>query len=150
MSDQENEEMVPIEVIYAGQRVDSKGKRNYVWMLASDPKTSWGWHDKLHIPAGVGNICQFHETADGQRFRVSGALGPKYLRRHEDTAQIRVWAIQDEAAKQRLIEKSLATKSAKVDPLDDLLKPIHDVAQYLTAVEKRALFAKIAEVIHRA
>lgn len=138
------ENVIPKEWIFKGIRV-SKGKRVYAWgTIGSD---SHGLYDKPLVAASVGGIYQFYETADGGSFKVSGKYAPHFLRRHDNLEDVKIWAAEEEAAKQHLARKSLNTKAAKVEPLEDIFAGLRAIIPKLNRTERRALFARIADEV---
>lgn len=139
------EKLIPKEWVFMGQRV-VKGKRVYAWMI---PDESGGvmYYKKALVPASIGGVYRFFESEDGSTIKVNGIYTPTFLRRHDNIEEVRIWASEDEAAKQELSVKAMNTKASKVDPLDELFAPLRRITKKLNGTERRALLARIADEI---
>jgi hypothetical protein len=135
-----------VDMIYIGVRISTDKKRVYAWVEVDDRDHVVCYNKQIIAgSAAVGNIYETWQSTDS--IKTGGDQQPKYLRRHEDDADILEWSIKDESAKQQLAVKSMNAKAAKVSPLDDELDKIRRMAAPLNATERSALIAKLSRII---
>ncbi len=146
MSENKQDDSVQTEWVYMGVRVDSKAKKTFYWADANNLDNTHAF-DKNIITASIGGIYSVWTTKGGSSVFTAGAKMPRYLRRIADKVMYCAWVTKDDAARQVAAVKSLNAKAARECPLDDVLKPIRQIAKNLTSAEKRALVAKVAEII---
>lgn len=148
--EEQNNELDEFLMVYMGIRLDSKGRKTYYWLPidSTDEYNDAKGYDSSVVMAAVGGVYKFYSPkGENNKIYVEGVNAPRYSQRYHDADRIKLWAIADEEAKQRLNVKSVNRKSAKVEPLDDILSTIRDVSRSLTAAERRAFHSKISEAI---
>jgi hypothetical protein len=123
---------------YMGLRLDS-GKPQYAWR---HPDGEYGHKDRV-ANVSIGAHVEVTLTSDRRRY-TSGPKAPHVLSsRHKDGVEVARWVALDERAQQERVRRSLETKSKAIDPLDELLQPLREVAGRLMPAERRALAARI-------
>ncbi|MDB5053128.1 MAG: hypothetical protein JWM44_1178 [Bacilli bacterium] len=135
-----------IEMVYKGVRENSRGKKIHCWSPVKNYRSSFTW-EKNPTPASVGGVYSFRSSEDEDTVFASKKIPPRYIRRLEDKEQVTKWALEEELVIEHFALKSLNTKAAKVEPLDDVLKNIGQIAGTLNKQEKRAFLTKISERI---
>lgn len=142
-----------ITLVYAGRRL-SRDKIVHLWYPWKDtdggvPQTddAYAWSKAL-IPAAIGAVYRFDGSFDGEgRLSVVGSSG-KLVRGVEFRADELLrgqWFAADQEADRVRSNKSMLTKAAKVEPLDEVMRKLRAVAVDLNRNERRALAVRILQ-----
>lgn len=151
VKEETKQEPIAQEFVYCGVRVGSDKKKSYLWARVGEPENEL-WFGKQLVTASVGGVYRMGETRrENGRTTVysSGKWDPIYQRRFSasevEEMYTAKWAAADEAARQEMYNKSLLTKAAKVEPLEDVLLRVENIAKTLNKAERRALMSKLSE-----
>lgn len=131
---------VTIALVYAGRRFTDGGKIGHLYYLGDEQVV----YSTRLAGASIGGWTEVDAIdAEGSRIYSSSA---RYLRREPDP-RAQEWRAHDLETEARQAQKSLNTKASKVDPLENILAPLQELAKRLTTSEKRALAVRVLEVL---
>ena len=141
------EEFVERRFVYTGRRWSGSARTGKVYYAlapiseVNGKLESPGYYSK-NPGSSVGSI--FRIPASGTALRFSeGRWDGKW----EDRKQVQLWEVQDLDAGALAANKSLATKAKRESSLDEILEPLQELSLRLTPPERRALAARILEVL---
>lgn len=137
----------PITLVYAGRRLDTKGKAIHEWRLDDDRLL---YYAKL-AGSAIGGTYSVDGSIDGATVSVN----PHTLRysgtKDADPDQIALWQAEDQHTRAVVAEAAAERRHAKSTELDDALAPLLAIVQRArTQAEARALIKVVSDKLTQA